>query len=185
MSFSTRNLDKVNKEEADKINRWLRQGPKVILQAVVTRTHSTVMQSEDMGGQMMHDSSNAAYNWQISLPGRPSYINYKGRSPVGNEGAQRTISGNSFDIMRVISKRISDDSKKLDRAIWGKVSISKVALINPIYGDYAANANLDEAVMSAYWKPSALIAAQQAFNSWHSSGPKVDWSTQSLPMFGG
>lgn len=184
--FSKRNLERKNNAEAAKINKWLKQGPKVILQSAVTRTHSALMQSEGMGGRMMHDSSNAAYNWRVSVDGTiPSMLWAKGRSPVGNEGDQRTRSGSSMEIMRVVSKRLVEDSKRLNRAIWGTANINQVSLINPVKGYYAINANLDEAVMGNFWMKFANEAAESAFDSWMSAGPKVDWSKQSLPMFGG
>lgn len=184
--FRHRDVERKNNAETAKIAKWLKQGPKVILQAAVTRAHSAVMQSEGMGGRMMHDSSNAAYNWRISVDGSvPGMIWAKGRSPVGNEGDQRTRTGNSFDIMRVVSKRIVEDSKRLNRAIWGSASISKVSLINPVKGYYAINANLDDVVMGNFWMKYADDAANEAYASWMAAGPKVDWSKQSLPMFGG
>lgn len=184
--FSKRDIERRNNAEAAKINRWLKQGPKVILQAAVTRTHSAVMQSEGMGGRMMHDSSNAAYNWRVSINGSvPGMLWAKGRSPIGNEGDQRTRSGNSFDIMRVVSKRLVEDAKTLNRAVWGGIGLTKVSLVNPVNGYYAINANLDDAVMGGFWVQYANDAAESAFDSWMAAGPNVDWSKQSLPMFGG
>lgn len=184
--FNSREIERNNNAELNRITSWLKQGPKVILQAAVTGAHSAVMQSDNMGGRMMHDSSNAAYNWRVSIDGSmQSMINAKGRSPVGDEGDKRTLSGNSMDIMRVISKRLVDDSKTLDRAIWGKTSISKVSLVNPIGGYYAINANLDEASAASLWMQHATRSANSAYESWMKAGPSVDWSKQSLPMFGG
>lgn len=184
--FNRRALQQNNKRELEKITNWLSAGPKVCLQAAVTRTHSAVMQSEHMGGAMMHDSSNAAYNWSISFDGgMNSQTNMKGRDPVGDEGDQRTRTSKTSDIMRTILKRLSDDANKFDRAIWGAASIRKVSLVNPIGGYYAINANLDESVAGRNWKPQAEMAAQSAFDSWYSGGPSVNWARHAKLTFGG
>lgn len=184
--FNKRDLERANNKELAKIAGWLKQAPKVVLQAAVTRTHSTVMQSQFMGGKMMHDSSNAAYNWQVSLDGSVGrFIDAKGVSPVGESGDQRTRTGKMSEVASVVAKRLSDDANKLDRAIWGAANIDKVSLVNPISGYYAVNANLDEAYAGHFWKQYATAAAQSAFDSWLSAGPKVDWSRHGKLTFGG
>ncbi len=183
--FDQRSHESKNNKELAKIANWLRQGPKVCLQAAVTRAHSTVMQSEHVGGAMMHDSSNAAYNWRISLSGSmPSMINQKGVSPVGDEGDQRTREGKTSDIIRTILKRLTDDANEFDRALWSKASISQVSLVNPIGGYYAVNAQLDDAVSGHIWRPAAQMAAEDAFNAWFSSGPTVNWKRHAKTTFG-
>lgn len=183
--FDQRIFESKNNKELAKVSEWLRQGPKVCLQAAVTRAHSTVMQSENIGGAMMHDSSNAAYNWRISISGSmPPVLNRKGTPPVGDEGDQRTRSGKTSDIIRTILKRLTDDANELDRALWGKVSISKVSLVNPIGGYYAVNAQLDDAVAGHIWRPAAQLAAEDAFNAWFSSGPNVNWRRHAKTTFG-
>lgn len=184
--FNRRALQQKNNKELAKLTNWLSQGPRVCLQAAVTRAHSSVMQSEHMGGAMMHDSSNAAYNWTISFDGSiPSMLNNKGRDPVGNEGDQRTRTTKTSDIARTILKRLTDDADKFDRAVWGAARIEKVSLINPISGYYAINAQLDEAVAGRSWKPQAEMAAQSAFDSWYSGGPDVNWARHAKLTFGG
>lgn len=182
--FNQRSHESHNNKELAKIANWLKQGPKVCLQAAVTRAHSTVMQSEDIGGAMMHDSSNAAYNWRISVGGSmPSILNEKGKAPVGNEGDQRTRTGKTSDIIKVILKRLTDDANQLDRTIWSS-SISQVSLVNPIGGYYAVNANLDEAVSGHIWRPAAQAAAEDAFSAWFNSGPNVNWRRHAKASFG-
>lgn len=184
--FNSRVLQQNNKRELDKITSWLSSGPKVCLQAAVTRAHSEVMQSEHIGGQMMHDSSNAAYNWRISLGGSmPNQINHKGKSPVGNEGDQRTRNAKTSDIIKTILKRLSNDANQFDRAIWGVASITKVSLVNPIGGYYAINAQLDEAVSGRSWRPQVQRAVQSAFDSWYAGGPSVNWRRHAKTTFGG
>lgn len=184
--FNRRELERKNNAELAKISNWLKQGPRVVLQAAVTRAHSSVMQSEHMGGRMMHDTSNAAYNWRVSIDGSMlGIIDAKGRAPVGDEGDQRTRTGNDTDILKVISARLVEDAGKLDRAVWGSAKIVSVSLINPIGGYYAINANLDEASSGRVWKQYATLAASSAFDSWYNAGPKVNWSRHSKPIFGG
>ncbi|AHI61264.1 hypothetical protein vBVpaS1601_19 [Vibrio phage vB_VpaS_1601] len=183
--FDQRSFDSKNRKELEKMANWLRQGPKVCLQAAVTRAHSTVMQSENLGGAMMHDSSNAAYNWRISVNGSmPPVLFQKGRPPVGNEGDQRTREGKTSDIIRTILKRLTDDANELDRALWGTVTITQVSLVNPIKGYYAINAQLDEAVAGHIWRPSAQMAAEDAFNAWFNGGPNVNWKRHAKTTFG-
>lgn len=184
--FNRRVLQQKNNKELEKITNWLSQGPKVCLQAAVTRVHSQVMQSEHIGGQMMHDSSNAAYNWRISLDGSiPSQLNSKGKQPVGEEGDQRTRTSKTSDVIKTILKRLTDDANKFDRAIWGAASINKVSLINPIGGYYAINAQLDDAVSGRNWRPQAEMAAQSAFDAWYTGGPNVNWRRHAKTTFGG
>lgn len=184
--FNRRVLQANNNRELERITNWLSQGPKVCLQAAVTRAQSEVMQSEHIGGQMMHDSSNAAYNWQISLDGSiPSQIDSKGKSPVGNEGDQRTRMAKTSDIIKTVLKRLSDDANKFDRAIWGAASISKVSLVNPIGGYYAINAQLDEAVAGRFWRPQVDMAVRSAFDAWYTGGPDVNWRRHAKVTFGG
>lgn len=184
--FNRRALQQNNQRELDRITNWLSSGPKVCLQAAVTRAHSEVMQSEHIGGQMMHDSSNAAYNWRISLDGSiPSQLSHKGKDPVGEEGDQRTRTAKTSDIIKTILKRLSDDANQFDRAIWGAASISKVSLVNPIGGYYAINAQLDDAVAGRHWRPQVEMAVQSAFDAWYSGGPEVNWRRHAKTTFGG
>lgn len=182
--FNRKDHERNNNAELAKITEWLKAGPRVVLQAAVTRAHSAVMQSEHMGGSMIHDSSNAAYNWRISFGGMPGVLMQKGKDPVGLEGDNRTGEGKTSDIMRVILKRLSDDANKFDRAVWGAARIEKVSLVNPVGGRYAMFAQLDEATSERTWRTQAEMAARSAFDTWFSGGPGVNWSRHSRTTFG-
>lgn len=182
--FNASALAKQNEKELERITNWLKQGPKAVMQAAVTRTHSTVMQSSHLGGKMVHDSSNAAYNWRVSLGSMPGVLMSKGGSPVGNEGDHRTAEGKTDEVISTIMQRLSKDAANLDKAIWGYAKIGKVSLVNPIGGKYAIFAQLDDAVAGAYWQTVATEAAQSAFNNWLNSGPSVNWARHSKATYG-
>ncbi len=182
--FNARELAKKNDKEFERIAGWLKQGPKVVMQAAVTRAHSTVMQSQHLGGKMIHDSSNAAYNWRISLGAMPGVLMSKGTPPVGNEGDHRTAEGKTDQIISTIMARLSKDAANLDKAIWGYAKIGKVSLVNPIGGKYAIFAQLDDAIAGGYWQTVAMSAAESAFNNWMESGPSVNWARHSKATYG-
>lgn len=174
--FSKAGLTAANTKEVNLLAGWLRQAPRIGLQAAVLRAHATVMQSEHMGGAMMHDSSNAAYNWRISVNGQVPSGNYRGVTPVGKRNDKRTQNGMTAEVMAVISSRLSEDSSKLDQAIWARTGASHVSLVNHISGYYAKNAHLDLAAKVQYWGQVAESAAEMALRSWEKGGPGVDWS---------
>lgn len=156
------------------IAAWLRQAPKVALQAAVLRAHSEVMQSAHLNGSMIHDSSNAAFNWRVVVGGSATETNYKGIAPVGESGDSRTANSDTGSIIATITTRLHQDASLLDQAIWGGMKSSNVKLVNPIRGYYAENARLNEA--SSSWQAQAEGAADSALNRWQAAGPKVDWS---------
>lgn len=172
--FDRAKLKSANDKEFEKISGWLSQAPKVGLQAAVVRAHSEVMQSSHLYGQMVHDSSNAAFNWRIVVGGSATQTYYKGVTPVGNSWDKRTENSDTAAIIAAITERLHQDASLLDQTIWGGMKTTNVRLVNPIGGLYAENARLNEAASS--WHSAATKAAEDALKRWEAAGPSTDWS---------
>lgn len=183
--FDRKALERNNLDEFKRIAVWLSQGPKVVIQASVTAALSQVMRDSNLGGEMWHDSSNAAYNWRIrsGSSGQGSYKDYKGQAPVGSFQSYRSLNGDVGAIAGMISQRLVEDAQRLDRTVWANNQNKpvSVSIVNPIYGQYAVNANLSEAARS--WDTEAESAAQKAFDAWMSGGPTINWARHNT--FGG
>jgi hypothetical protein len=173
---------KANDLEFNKLAKWLAQAPKVVLHSAVMSAHHVVMQSTGDGGSMVHDTSNAAYNWRVTVAGSPAtFIEYFGTSPVGTKGDARTANQNWGAITSAIMARLRDDAKTLDRAVWGSVITPKISLTNPISSQpskYQEHSRVADAVRNPAVQLSAEAAGRSAFTRWEHSGPNVDWSNQ-------
>lgn len=189
IAFDQKRLERNNRREFNRLATWLSQGPKVVIQAMAVEALASVMRSYSSGGKLVHDTSNAAFNWQVTLGGSVSYKEFRGESPVAAfddyRGRFRSSMKKEALINSVISTRLESSVSIIDKGVWAFKSNRPVSIhiVNPIYGTYAKNARLQEA--SEAWKDTALLAGQRAFAMWLKGGPDIDWSKASVAVFGG
>lgn len=124
------------------------------------------------GTKMVHGSSNAAWNWQVSINGsQKRFVNDKNRYPIGDHYDTRS-SENDPAMYEVIDERKARDiGKNLYNALFSNLNkpIPKVSLYNPIpAGYYADNANVKaaESMLTSYAQHGGYKA-----QTWLNIGP--------------
>jgi len=77
-----------------------------------------------------HDSSVAAANWKVRISGGyEPFVDFQGRSPVGEKGDKRTVEGKAFEINAVAAFKTQEQTANLSlNALKGV----KVEIYNPI-----------------------------------------------------
>lgn len=148
---------------------YLNAGPPTALFGGVRRAQAFIMTTV-----MHHDSSNAAWHWQIDSNPKGFVSHRYGDDPVGYAGDMRSATGDYLNIRNVALQQIEAQTEKLKGLLnpsGGKAKNLQVTLINPMPSanrDYAIAAglsNLDQ--WDAQINSKFLMGAQAWFDYWH------------------
>ena len=188
---------KNNKEEVLRFKEYLELMPKVAtiyaadaaMAVVVSPATGNGRRAE--GHRTVHDSSNAAWNWRVSINGaKLPATDTKGKSPVGSAGDKRSTNNMSAAQEVVKLRRKIDINDKLYKHLFtGKEDLKSidVSIYNNInrHSVYAYNASLQLAAESDELKSnmhSAQSAAKAVLNEHMRSGKDQGPATQGLRM---
>ena len=123
------------------------------------------------GNKVVHGSSNAAFNWRVSVGGAiKPYEDWKGRYPVGDAYDKRSSEskGDAYDTIDV--RREKDINNGLKKAIFAKGSkVQTVTISNALkHSRYISNANLEAAANHAgAYANSSLKSTQHYISVMH------------------